>query len=154
MPGLDGHVALCATAAGGMRQAGGFGGPERWRFGWDRPYARDEWLDQVPTFGGHGQLPPAALQEVLAGVGTAIDTMGGQLHNASRHSGGRRGANQAGGLGAVMAAHRAVNAGVTTTRDTGRTRGQARRRSGTLPSWANGDDWWWPAWSSPCSSAR
>jgi hypothetical protein len=70
-------VALCATAADWIRQAGGFGEPEQWRFDWDRPYTRDEWLDKVPTFGGHSQLPPATLQEVLAGIGTAIDTMGG-----------------------------------------------------------------------------
>ena len=35
---------------------------ERWRFDWDRPYSRDERLDQVPTFGGRSQMPPAALE--------------------------------------------------------------------------------------------
>jgi hypothetical protein len=33
----------------------------------------------VPTFGGNSQLPPATLQEVLAGIGAAIDTMGGSF---------------------------------------------------------------------------
>jgi hypothetical protein len=40
-------------------------------------YTRDEWLDQVPTAGGHSQIPPAMLQELLAGIGAAIDTAGG-----------------------------------------------------------------------------
>jgi SAM-dependent methyltransferase len=30
---------------------------ERERFEWEQTYTRDEWLDQVPTFGGHSQLP-------------------------------------------------------------------------------------------------
>ena len=53
------------------------GDPEQWRFDWDRPYTRDEWLEQVPTFGGHSQLPPAKQQEILAGVGAALDAVGG-----------------------------------------------------------------------------
>jgi hypothetical protein len=63
---------------GGCRDAagGGFGEPEQWRFDWERPYTRDEWLDQVPTFGGIGQrMPAAALSELLAAIGAAIDTL-------------------------------------------------------------------------------
>jgi hypothetical protein len=76
MPGPDGYSLLCAKAAEGMRQVGGFGEPEQWRFDWERPYTRDEWLDQVPTFGGLGQrMPAAALNELLATIGTAIDTL-------------------------------------------------------------------------------
>ncbi len=29
----------------------------RERFDWERTYTRDEWLDLVPTFGGHSRLP-------------------------------------------------------------------------------------------------
>jgi SAM-dependent methyltransferase len=79
MPGPDAYLTMCAKAADGMRQAGAFGEPEQWRFDWDRPYTRDEWLDQLPTFGGHSQLPPAKLGEMLAGIGAAIDTMGGSF---------------------------------------------------------------------------
>jgi hypothetical protein len=74
---LDAYLTMGGKAAGGMRQAGTFGVPEQWRFDWDRPYTRDEWLDQVPTSGGHSQIPPAKLQQLLAGIGAAIDTMGG-----------------------------------------------------------------------------
>jgi SAM-dependent methyltransferase len=30
---------------------------ERRDYEWERSYTRDEWLDQVPTFGGHNRLP-------------------------------------------------------------------------------------------------
>ncbi len=49
-PVLDVYLGLCAKAADGIRQAGAFGDPEQWRFDWDRPYTRDEWLDQLPVF--------------------------------------------------------------------------------------------------------
>lgn len=78
-PALDSCLTMCARAAGGMRQAGAFGDPERWRFDWDRSYTRDEWLEVVPTIGGHSQLRPAMLRELLAGIGAAIDAAGGSF---------------------------------------------------------------------------
>jgi len=79
MPDPDGYLALCAKAADGIRQAGAFGDPEQWRFDWDRRFTRDEWLDELPTSGLHTQLPPATLQELLAGIGAAIDAVGGSF---------------------------------------------------------------------------
>ena len=78
-PDPDAYLALCGKAADGIRQVGEFGGPEEWRFGWNRRYSRDEWLEMVPTCGGHSQIPPAALQELLAGIGAAIDAVGGSF---------------------------------------------------------------------------
>jgi SAM-dependent methyltransferase len=78
-PLLDIYDTMAGKAAEGMRQAGAFGGPEQWRFEWDRPYARDEWLEQVPTFGGHSRIPPARQRELLAGLGAAIDAAGGSF---------------------------------------------------------------------------
>jgi SAM-dependent methyltransferase len=75
-PILDLYLIMCGKAADGIRQAGAFGEPEQWRFGWDRRYTRDEWLDQVPTFGGHAHLPPATLEGLLAGIGAAIGAAG------------------------------------------------------------------------------
>ena len=66
-------------AADGMREAGGFGEPERWRFDWERSYTRDEWLDQLASSGSVTQLPPDKRAEVLAGIGTALDAMGGRF---------------------------------------------------------------------------
>jgi SAM-dependent methyltransferase len=79
MPGPEIYAKMCAKAADGMRQAGGFDDPEQWRFDWDRRYTRDEWLDQVPTFGGHSQLAPAKLRQVLGDMGAAIDAAGGSF---------------------------------------------------------------------------
>jgi SAM-dependent methyltransferase len=78
-PALDAYLMMCGKAADGIRQAGAFGEPEQWRVDWDRPYTRDEWLALVPTAGGHSQIPPARLRELLAGMGAAIDAVGGSF---------------------------------------------------------------------------
>jgi hypothetical protein len=78
-PGLDGHATVLATAADGIRQVGAFSDPEQWRFDWEQSYTRGEWLDQLPTFGGHSRLPRAELADLLAGVGAAIDAAGGSF---------------------------------------------------------------------------
>jgi hypothetical protein len=79
MPGPDVYAKGCDKAADGMRKAGAFGQPEQWRFGWERPYTRDEWLEMVPTFGGHTKLPPDTRERLLAGIGAAIDAVGGSF---------------------------------------------------------------------------
>jgi SAM-dependent methyltransferase len=76
LPGLEAYSAFFIKTADGLRQTGAFEDPEQWRFDWDRPYTRDEWLEQVPTFGGHSQFPSAQLAELLAGIGAAIDAAG------------------------------------------------------------------------------
>jgi SAM-dependent methyltransferase len=79
MPALDGYSVLFTKVAGGIRQVGAFSDPEQWRFGGQRSYSRNEWLDQLPTFGDASQFPPAKLGEMLAGIGAAIDAMGGSF---------------------------------------------------------------------------
>ena len=76
---VDGYAMLCSKAADGIRQVAEFGEPEQWRFEWDHPYTRDEWLDQLPTSGDASRFPPARLEEVLAGIGAAIDHVGGSF---------------------------------------------------------------------------
>jgi SAM-dependent methyltransferase len=76
---LDLYSGMFTTAVDGIRQVGAFGDPEQWRFDREQSYCRDEWLDQVPTQGDHSQYPPDKLAEVLAGVGAAIDAMGGSF---------------------------------------------------------------------------
>jgi SAM-dependent methyltransferase len=78
-PMLDVYSPGFIKAADGIREARTFGHPEQWRFDWDRPYTRDQWLEQVPTFGGASQMPPARLREILAGMGGAIDALGGSF---------------------------------------------------------------------------
>ncbi|MFA1547836.1 class I SAM-dependent methyltransferase [Actinomadura chokoriensis] len=77
--GSEAYTALNVTASDGMRRTGAFGEPEEWRFGWERRYTRDEWLEQVPTSGIHGRLSPDQQTEVLAGIGAAIDAVGGDF---------------------------------------------------------------------------
>jgi SAM-dependent methyltransferase len=78
-PAIEAYRTMCGTAADGMRQAGGFGDPEQWQVHWERPYTRDEWLEFVPTAGGMSQIPPDRLEELLAGIGAAIDAVGGSF---------------------------------------------------------------------------
>ncbi|KUJ66599.1 methyltransferase type 11 [Streptomyces albus subsp. albus] len=74
---MDGYAALFTNAADGIREAGGFGDPEQWRFDWERTYTRETWLDQMPTLGILTRLPPDRVARVLEGVGAAVDAMGG-----------------------------------------------------------------------------
>ncbi|WP_416210376.1 class I SAM-dependent methyltransferase [Frankia sp. Cr1] len=74
---LDSYQVLFTKAADGIRAVGGFTDPEQWRFDWEQSYTGDAWLDQMPTHGTLTQLPADKLAEVLAGVGVAIDAMGG-----------------------------------------------------------------------------
>jgi SAM-dependent methyltransferase len=77
--GLVGYSGLFEKAENGLREAGGFGVPERWRYDWERTYTRDEWLDFLPTSGGFNRFPPGKQAEVLDGLGSAIDDLGGSF---------------------------------------------------------------------------
>jgi SAM-dependent methyltransferase len=73
----NGYSAILDKAAEGLGVAGGFGEPDRWSFDWNRHYTTDEWLEQVPTFGGNSLLAPSRLAEILSGIGAAVDAAGG-----------------------------------------------------------------------------
>ena len=73
----DAYPTLTAIAADGMRD--GFTPPEQWRFEWEHEYTRDAWLEQVPTFGGHVTLAPDQRAALLAGIGAAVDAVGGRF---------------------------------------------------------------------------
>lgn len=79
VPGLEVYEPIFTKTAEGVGQSGAFGEPERWSFPWQRSYTRDEWLDQVPTFGGHSRFPRETLRDLLEGIGTAIDSVGGSF---------------------------------------------------------------------------
>ena len=76
---LELYEPLFARIAAGIRAAGTFTEPERWRFDWDYRYTRDQWLDQLPTLGSLTQLAPDQVATVLADIGAAIDAMGGSF---------------------------------------------------------------------------
>ena len=77
--GLQAYSGQFTKAADGMREVGLFGPPDEWQFDWERSYTRDEWLDGVPTSGGHNQFPAGKLEELLAGLGAATDAVGGKF---------------------------------------------------------------------------
>ncbi|WP_438295617.1 class I SAM-dependent methyltransferase [Streptomyces sp. HUAS TT7] len=76
---LDAYAAMLTKSADGIREAGGFGEPEQWRFDWERSYTRDAWLDQLPTYGILTGLAPDKLAEVVRAAGAAVDTLGGSF---------------------------------------------------------------------------
>jgi SAM-dependent methyltransferase len=76
-PAIDAYRAGCEKVADVMRQAGAFAEPEEWLSCWQRPYTRDEWLDLVPTTGGFTRHPEAIQQQLLDGLGAAVDAAGG-----------------------------------------------------------------------------
>jgi SAM-dependent methyltransferase len=78
-PSLEAYSAIFTKAADGMRQAGGFGASEQWRFDWERSYTTDQWLEQVPTFGGFSQYSAGQARELLAGMSAAVDAVGGRF---------------------------------------------------------------------------
>ena len=51
-----------------------------WRLDWSRPYTRDEWVDVVPTFGGHSLLQRRVQAELLAGSTPPSTPLGGGAH--------------------------------------------------------------------------
>lgn len=78
-PAVEVYQPLFDRIAGGIRQAGRFSEPEQWRYGWERVYTRDEWLDQLPTHGILTRLDPSQLAVVQGRVGAAIDGLGGRF---------------------------------------------------------------------------
>ncbi|WP_405697454.1 class I SAM-dependent methyltransferase [Streptomyces sp. NBC_01185] len=76
---LDAAQPLFARIADGIRRTGRFSEPEQWRFAWERTYTREQWLDQLPTFGALTRMAADELADVLDSVGTVIDTLGGAV---------------------------------------------------------------------------
>lgn len=73
---LAAYERILAKTTDAIRQAHSFSEPERWQFDREQCYTQEQWLEQVPTFGGHSRLPPATLEELLAGIAAAIDAVG------------------------------------------------------------------------------
>lgn len=72
-----GHSAIADKAADGIRATSAFGEPEAWEYAWERRYTRDEWLDHIPTTGVAPRIPEPKMKELLAGMGDAVDSLGG-----------------------------------------------------------------------------
>ncbi|MFF2550194.1 class I SAM-dependent methyltransferase [Nocardia sp. NPDC058058] len=75
--GAGGSGAVTDRATDGLRKSGRFTEPEVWRFEWEQPYTRAEYLDLLPSQGTLTQLAPEPLARILDEVGAAIDATGG-----------------------------------------------------------------------------
>jgi SAM-dependent methyltransferase len=75
--GATSYSPLFDKAIDGIAETRMFSQPEKWQFDWERRYERDEWLEQVPTFGGHSQIPPEKLADLLSGIREEVDAVGG-----------------------------------------------------------------------------
>ncbi|TCC47792.1 class I SAM-dependent methyltransferase [Kribbella capetownensis] len=76
---LEAYLAFLGKAADGMRESGAFDEPERWQFPWSRPYSRDEWIEQMRTGGDASHFDPSKFDELLTGIGAAVDAAGGSF---------------------------------------------------------------------------
>lgn len=76
---LDLYQGMYATFAERVSETRQFDEPEQWRFDWEQPYTKDQWLELLPTTGGLTQLPREKTLEILDAVGGAIDALGGHF---------------------------------------------------------------------------
>jgi SAM-dependent methyltransferase len=75
----DGYAQILTAVSDPLRRTGRFSEPEQWTATWTTVVSRDQWLDQVPTAGGHSRIPADKLQALLAGMGKIIDDHGGSF---------------------------------------------------------------------------
>lgn len=77
---VDGYVrSIVEPSASGIRTSGMFDEPELRCFEWSVTVTRDDWLDQVPTTGGHSRIAADRLTELLDGLGRVVDEHGGSF---------------------------------------------------------------------------
>lgn len=79
VPAIDAYRPILAAGANGIRASRSFTEPEEWHFEWTTYVSRDDWLEFVPTAGGHAQMAPEALERLLSGMSEVIDEQGGQF---------------------------------------------------------------------------
>lgn len=79
LAGVAAYDRQLTAAVDGIEASGRFGTVERRRLDWEQPVAAREWLEQVPTFGGHNMLDRATLGALLDGIGQAIQAAGGDV---------------------------------------------------------------------------
>ena len=77
--GIGSYTPVLDNATDGIGQTGRFSEPEQWQFDWERPYTCEEWLEQLPTIGGHSRIPPEKLAELVRGIGGVIGTACGNF---------------------------------------------------------------------------
>ena len=79
MSAVDGYRRIVDRAAAGLAESRAFGAHRELRLDWTATVTRDDWLDQVPTSGGHDRIPGPALARLLAAMGEVVDAAGGSF---------------------------------------------------------------------------
>ncbi len=77
--GGDWHMRILNRTARGLTDAGAFDTPRVRRYPWQQTYTREQWLEVVPTFGGHGLLDAEQADELIDDIGSAIDAAEGSF---------------------------------------------------------------------------
>ena len=54
-----------------------FGEPEHREYPWEQRYTTADWLDQLPTSGFFGSIPPDTAEVVLDEIRDVVDAYGG-----------------------------------------------------------------------------
>ncbi len=75
----SGHASIVDKASDGIRATSAFAEPETWEYAWELRYTRDEWLDHIPTTGIAPRIPAPKMQDLLDGLGDAVDALGGSF---------------------------------------------------------------------------
>jgi SAM-dependent methyltransferase len=75
--GAQGYGNFVGVAADGIRSSGAFGEPVERQYPWEQAYTTESWVDQLPTSGFFGSIPPDTAQAVLDEIRDTVDAYGG-----------------------------------------------------------------------------
>ena len=75
--GAQGYGNFVGVAEEGIRGSGAFGEPVERRYAWEQQYTTDAWVDQLPTSGFFGSIPPDTAETVLEQIRDVVDAHGG-----------------------------------------------------------------------------
>lgn len=87
-PQRGAYNGMIDAAEAGIQVTNAFGPTDRLAFDWEVTISRDAWLAQASTAGGINRLPAEKLDALLAGLGAAIDAIGGEFNLAYTTVGG------------------------------------------------------------------
>ncbi len=78
-PAAGGYARILQAVSDPLRRIGQFTKPEEWRGTSTTVVSCEQWLDQVPTSGGHSRISADKLQALLTGMGKIIEDHGGSF---------------------------------------------------------------------------
>ncbi|HEY9293894.1 MAG TPA: class I SAM-dependent methyltransferase [Microlunatus sp.] len=76
---VRGYGPIVDKTTAGLDRSAAFGEVRQAELPWQTVITKEDWLDQVPTAGGHSRIPAAILDELLTGMAAVIDRAGGSF---------------------------------------------------------------------------